>query len=249
MTIQGHADLPGSREHLRVLDRGFVQHGIGSDERVAFDHVQAVAREIPRAVEPRLAVEAGHIDDERVAVPAPARLPHPRIDGSRFQLGHADHARGARKFIADQDRRGSLDDLKWKGLVCGARHSRQITLDLRVRGHPLLEVLFLPGQRRRPIRNLVALHHAESGGHCADRAEVRTSRLRGVGLKIPVCRVLGLPDAVQVGLAIGCARDGERTRLSRGRAHRGRKDSTCSDRRNRDQPASEPVLHWGGDLS
>src|SRR5439155_20076982 len=59
MTIQGHADLPGSREHLRVLDRGFVQHGIGSDERVAFDHVQAVAREIPRAVEPRLAVEAG----------------------------------------------------------------------------------------------------------------------------------------------------------------------------------------------
>src|SRR4249920_3285397 len=46
-TIEGHADLPWSREHIGVLDGGFVEEMVGACRGVSFDHVQGVAMEIP----------------------------------------------------------------------------------------------------------------------------------------------------------------------------------------------------------
>ena len=43
MSIEEHAHLPGPREHLRVLDGGFVADVIRSRRGVALDDVQRVA--------------------------------------------------------------------------------------------------------------------------------------------------------------------------------------------------------------
>ena len=50
--VERHAHLPRPREHLRVLDRDFVEHVIGAGRRIAFDDVQRLAVEIPGAIEP-----------------------------------------------------------------------------------------------------------------------------------------------------------------------------------------------------
>src|SRR5262245_24071231 len=64
-SIEREADLPRPREHLRILDGGFVHQVIRADGRVALDDVERVAVKIPGAIEPRLAAQAGHVDDER----------------------------------------------------------------------------------------------------------------------------------------------------------------------------------------
>src|ERR1700722_16967112 len=46
MAIKDHVDLPGTAESFRVLDRGLVIHRVRIEKRIAFDHVQAIAREI-----------------------------------------------------------------------------------------------------------------------------------------------------------------------------------------------------------
>ena len=73
-TPEGESDLPGSRIHVRVLNRDFVMDRIRVDEREAFDHVHGVCVEIRRLVEPRLGVLIGHIDN-RIALPAATRVP------------------------------------------------------------------------------------------------------------------------------------------------------------------------------
>ena len=70
-TIEGHADLPWPRKHLRILDGGFVLDGVGRDRREPFDHVQLIAMEIARPVEPCLVVEIGQVDDQGVPLPVP----------------------------------------------------------------------------------------------------------------------------------------------------------------------------------
>src|SRR4029077_5350339 len=90
--IQRQADLPGPRKHLRILDGRFVHQMVGADRRVPLNHVQGVAVEIPGLVEPALVVEAGHVDDARVASPVPARPSHPRVGGAGAALLHVDGA-------------------------------------------------------------------------------------------------------------------------------------------------------------
>src|SRR6476659_519926 len=84
--IQRHADLPGSGKDFRVFDRRLVHQVRAVDGRVTFDHVKRLAVEISGAVEPRLIVEAGDVDDQRVTLPVPARPSHPRIRGARADI-------------------------------------------------------------------------------------------------------------------------------------------------------------------
>src|SRR5712692_7593167 len=63
VAIENHAHLPGSRKHLRILDRYFVVDVIGAHGSVPFNHMQLVAVEISSPVKPRLVVEIDDIDD------------------------------------------------------------------------------------------------------------------------------------------------------------------------------------------
>src|SRR5437867_10764548 len=58
-TIQGHADLPWTGKHLRILNRSFVHERICAARRVAFHDMQSVAMKITCAIEPGLVVQAG----------------------------------------------------------------------------------------------------------------------------------------------------------------------------------------------
>src|SRR5881394_2984870 len=67
--VEGHADLPGAREHLGVFDRGLVLNHVGPGRRISLDDVKRVAVKVPGAVEPRLIVERRHVDHQRVSFP------------------------------------------------------------------------------------------------------------------------------------------------------------------------------------
>ena len=74
--VERHADRPRAREHILVLDRCVIAHVIPAERRIAFDDVQRVAVEVPRAIEPGLIREVHDVNDERVARPsAPASRP------------------------------------------------------------------------------------------------------------------------------------------------------------------------------
>src|SRR5437016_4386907 len=49
--VERHADLPGPREYLRVLDGRFVTDDVGSLWGVSLDHMQRIAVEIAGAIE------------------------------------------------------------------------------------------------------------------------------------------------------------------------------------------------------
>ena len=66
-----------------ILDRGLVLDVIAVGRRVALDDVQRVAVEVAGAIEPGLIVEVDHVDDQRVAFPAAARIAHPESIGPR----------------------------------------------------------------------------------------------------------------------------------------------------------------------
>src|ERR1051326_418168 len=81
MTVENHAHLPRTREDLGVLDEGFIGEGIRTSRRVALDHVEGAAMKISGAVEPRLVIQSGDIDHQRLALPTAVRPAHPAIDG------------------------------------------------------------------------------------------------------------------------------------------------------------------------
>src|SRR4029450_8737473 len=51
--VQGKSDLPGTREHIWILDRSFVHQVIRAHRRVAFDDVQLVRVKVAGPIEPR----------------------------------------------------------------------------------------------------------------------------------------------------------------------------------------------------
>src|SRR5512138_1524444 len=67
--VQRHADLPWPREDGRVLDRGFVAQVVRAGRRVTLGDLRVVAEVVAGPIEPRLAVQARDLDDERVAFP------------------------------------------------------------------------------------------------------------------------------------------------------------------------------------
>src|SRR5262245_46720745 len=104
--VERHADLPRTREYLRILDRGFVRHVIRAGARVALDHVQRLGMKVSRAIEPRLIVEVAYIDDKRVAFPMRARISHPEIDHFRIGMRTAVHQQktmDVNVFVDDED--------------------------------------------------------------------------------------------------------------------------------------------------
>ena len=103
--------------------------------------------------------------------------------------------------------------------VRGTRHARQEALDLRILGDPVLLVPVLFLQRIGRVGNLApALDDTETAGNGADRAEGENldRRQRAVGsftqmhgglghvqFEVVVRLVESLPDAAQIGLAVG----------------------------------------------
>ena len=199
------------------------------------------------AIEPGLIVLAGHLDDQRVALPATHRLAHPRVGLGRPDVLQVDVADSAGELVGDEDVVLVLEDLEREGHVGGAGDARHVALDLRVAVDPVDLVLFLPRTRLRRVRDPPAtFDYAQASGHRADRPEpqyrcvrqqaARTlSKLhRGSGnvrLDIVVRRVQHLPDAVQVRVAVRQPGRLEVRRLCGGRTHRQDADPGQHDRR------------------
>jgi len=77
VAVDGERHLPGTREHLRVLERHRIVDAIGAGRRPAFHHVERVAVEASVRVEPGVFVEIRDVDHQRISFPAAARVPHP----------------------------------------------------------------------------------------------------------------------------------------------------------------------------
>ena len=181
--------------------------------------------EITRAIEPRLIVQTGHVDHQRFALPVTVGPPHPTIAGRLRRRAHINDANRASVFVSHQNVLLRLDDLKRIREIGGTWHARQITLHLRIQLHPIRLILLLLGGRRRQIRDLIALDDAQAGRHGKDCSERGHGPLGGgMSLQVPIRRVEGLPDSVQVGFSIR----GPRRTISRGLAG----TRYCSQRKN-----------------
>src|ERR1700680_3264828 len=162
------------------------------------------------------------------------RPSHPAIGWSILGDGlvvrvHVDRAHAPCKFISKQDRVCALNDLKWKGHVISAWHTGVVTLEFGIAGvvpmrvardiydHALFGVGLLLCQGFGLVRNFAALHDALSARPGAIRAHKIRMRagLRIMVLNIDVRSNKSLPDATEVGFAVGGVRrfvGGELTR-------------------------------------
>ena len=86
----------------------------------------------------------------------PDRLAHPGVDLRRTRILQVDVAHRARVLVGDEERRLALEDLEGERHVGGARHARQVALDLRVAGQPLRLVLVLLLASLGQVGNLAA---------------------------------------------------------------------------------------------
>ena len=179
--------------------------------------------EVPRAVEPVLAVEPGDIYDERIALPAADGVPHIRIVRRRLYFIEIDRACSTGKRERHVHFVRALHDLEGVGHVHRPRDPRQIALQFRIAVDPVLAVLLSHGSGFGLVRNLtVAFHDPDrsrhSGGgsqrehgrsrHLRVRVRVHTllrhrSRARLVRLQVPVRFVQRLPDAAEIRFPVG----------------------------------------------
>src|SRR5436190_18752103 len=111
-TIEEHADLPRSREHVRILDGGFIEEMVGARGGESLDNVQGVAVEISRAVEPGLVVETRGVDDQRFSFPVSVRPSHPAVSGRLLVFVHIDGAHRPRERVDHHDVLRALNDLE-----------------------------------------------------------------------------------------------------------------------------------------
>src|SRR5437867_6297077 len=172
-SIQRHSDLPRTRKHLRILDRGLVHQMVWRQGRVTFYHMQGIAMEVSGAVEPGFIVLSGYVNHQRVTVPTSDGPAHPGIGRSLGLAIHIDHARRTGKLVGEQDLLGCLNDLKGKADVGGPWNAWQITLRFGVArrvvdvdrdgmGEPLFKIFLLLRLRPRLIRDLSTLDDALS---------------------------------------------------------------------------------------
>src|SRR5580692_3018479 len=98
----------------------------------------------------------------------PVRPAHPSVDGGRSVLGNNNQSVGSSVFIDNRDIRLRLNNLKRKREIGGARHTRQITFDLRVQRQPVREILLLFFRRPWLVWNLVAVDDASAARNGAD---------------------------------------------------------------------------------
>ena len=152
--------------------------------------------EVTGPVEPGPIVVVSHIDDQRVPLPVPSRLPHPEAQCFRkLPPIRPDPAKGMAVFVRDDRQFRRLEDLKRVRQVGNAWDTGQVTITQRVSGHPILVIVRLPGRCPRLVRDLQPLH---------DTLPPRHSLLSIVVLKIPGGRREGLPDTTQVRCAVRC---------------------------------------------
>src|SRR5881396_2244019 len=198
-SIQRHSDLPRTRKHLRILDRGLVHQMVWRQGRVTFYHMQGIAMEVSGAVEPGFIVLSGYVNHQRVTVPTSDGPAHPGIGRSLGLAIHIDHARRTGKLVGEQDLLGCLNDLKGKADIRGPWNAWQIALGLGVArcvvevvrggmGEPLFKILFLLRRRPRLIRDLSTLDDALSCRLRAYRAHKlrKGRRSRSMRLDIPI---------------------------------------------------------------
>ena len=236
--------VQGRGKDVRVLDRHFVEERLRAARGDAFDQVERVAVEVTRPVEPRLPVEAGRVDHQRVVFPVSVRPPHPAVGRRVNMVVDVDGPNRARILMHDHDVLLALDDLHRKRHVHPTRHTREVAFDHRIELNRARAVLVPLRQRLRPIGNLVAFHHAETARYRRQRTELsHHARSRRVRLDVPVRRVERLPDPVQVGAPIRRARRPILSCLRGGRGHR--RQSGGRDHR-RDRQKGEPVAHQSG---
>src|SRR5262245_12467822 len=141
--VEWQRNFPGAREHFGVRDGGFVLDVIRRRVRVPLYYPQLAAVVGSRTVEPGLVVKTRNFDYQRVSLPAPDRLPHPRIGFGRSRVFEINVPDRAGVFIGDKELVLILNNLKWKRHVRCARHAWEIALDLRIALQPMLPV-FIP---------------------------------------------------------------------------------------------------------
>ena len=176
---------PRTREHLRILDRHFVADGVGTDRRVTLHQAQRVAVEVPGSIEPVLAVEVRHLDDQRISFPAADRVAHVGIVGRALDLVQVDHATRVRERVGHVNLVRALNDRERIRHVHRARNARQVALELWIAVDPVLAVLLFDRGGFRPVRNLaVALHDAERPGHACRGTQGENRRRRDPGVLV-----------------------------------------------------------------
>lgn len=70
--VKRHTDLPGPREHIRILYRRLVEHVVWTRRRVTLYDVQGFAVKISGAVKPGSIIEVDYVYYQRISLPVPA---------------------------------------------------------------------------------------------------------------------------------------------------------------------------------
>src|SRR5258705_2206950 len=180
---------PRAGEHLRVLDARLVFDRVAVHGAPPFGHVKRVGvrppplaggRRLVAAVgEPRLRVEAGHVHDQRVAVPPRDRVAEVGRDDV-LGVGEAVTVRNDAEAVVilreHDDVTGVLHDLKRPRRACrGARHAVRDAAQQRI--VRLAQIAHLSQRRRRveafELRKICALDLAAGTARRPDARQVR----------------------------------------------------------------------------
>ena len=144
-TIERHPHLPRSREHLRILDGHLVVDVVRSDGRVALDHVQRVAVEIPGAVEPVSSLKCTTSTTNVSPSQRPRESPIHQSIGPRRMCGAIRVDVRGRVHVLMNERHGDvsrcLENLERRRHVHDAGHAGQEALGFRIRGRAVGDVL------------------------------------------------------------------------------------------------------------
>src|SRR5262245_7139401 len=171
------------------------------------DNMQGVTVKVAGSVEPSLVVEAGGVDDQRLSLPTAVGPAHPAV-GGRFRLiVQVDGADCGGILMNDHDVLCALNDLERLRHICGARNTRQVTLDLGIESETIFEVLLLLCGCFGQVWNRTSLDDTETRSNGIGSAQRKNStRRRRVAFDVPVGFVQSLPNAAQVGFAVSGAR-------------------------------------------
>ena len=233
--MQSDADGPGLGENLRIIHGRFVLNRVGTGHAIALDHVKRVTVKVPRHVEPCFVIDVADVDNQRVAVPAAARIAHPRIEiGGVMAAVCVDQAINQRPLEGDCHGLGRLKDLKREVHIHDPWDAGHVALRERIGLLPVLKVLGLLRSGPRLVWDFAAGDNRTAGRHVESGGVILEIGCRGAGC---------LPNAFEVRLAVGGARQrllGSRRALRSG-DQRARQGDRCDH--------GEMVrLHTGGIL-
>ena len=158
-------------------------------------------------IEPGAVVESEALHDQRVSIPTPDRVPHPRRIGGGFQCAAVEEDLAIREIgIENDDEPGSLDDLHHlrPGAVSGGGVAGPQGHALHVHVVPAEIFPALLDQRLRPRLNFFGLQVRRDVARILRRDLV--PQAREIGLAVGRAR----RGRGQIRLAVGCARNSRR---------------------------------------